>query len=47
MLGVLTPHDEGSRTLEAEYDGRRVIGIDLHPVSVGDCADDGGWRAAE
>jgi hypothetical protein len=29
MLGVLTSFDEG-RPLVDEYDGRQVVGIDLH-----------------
>ncbi|MGX7671119.1 IS110 family RNA-guided transposase [Plantactinospora sp. DSM 117369] len=30
MLGVLTSDDEGGPTMEAEYDGPQVVGIDLH-----------------
>src|SRR5919107_689440 len=30
MLGVLKSHDEGGPTMDAEYDGRQVVGIDLH-----------------
>jgi hypothetical protein len=30
MLGVLTSDDEGGPTMEAEYDGRQIVGIDLH-----------------
>jgi hypothetical protein len=30
MLGVLTSFDEGGPTMQAEYDGRKVVGIDLH-----------------
>src|SRR5918911_2162842 len=30
MLGVLKSHDEGGPTMDAAYDGRQVVGIDLH-----------------
>src|SRR3954466_3260077 len=30
MLGVLTSHCEGGPTMQAEYDGRQIVGIDLH-----------------
>src|SRR3954469_374105 len=30
MLGVLTSHFEGGPTMQAEYDGRQIVGIDLH-----------------
>jgi transposase len=30
MLGVLKSHDEGGPTMDAGYDGRQVVGIDLH-----------------
>jgi transposase len=30
MLGVLTSFDEGGPTMHADYDGRQVVGIDLH-----------------
>jgi hypothetical protein len=30
MLGVLTSIDEGGPTMLAEYDGRQIVGIDLH-----------------
>jgi Transposase len=31
MLGVLTTfHGEGGPTMQAEYDGRQIVGIDLH-----------------
>src|SRR3954452_7111503 len=30
MLGVLTSHFEGGPTMRAEYDGRQIVGIDLH-----------------
>ncbi|MFC6023839.1 transposase [Plantactinospora solaniradicis] len=29
-LGVLTSDDEGGPTMEAEYDGQQIVGIDLH-----------------
>jgi hypothetical protein len=30
MLGVLTSIDEGGPTMQAECDGRQIVGIDLH-----------------
>src|SRR4029453_10415663 len=30
MLGVLTSHFEGGPTMQADYDGRQIVGIDLH-----------------
>src|SRR4030095_2046448 len=30
MLGVLTSSDEGGPTMQAAYDGRQIVGIDLH-----------------
>src|SRR5919112_6284416 len=30
MLGVLTSHGEGGPTMQAEYDGRQIVGMDLH-----------------